>query len=185
MKAKRTSVTPTLEAQIIALREAGYTNLAIAKRLSIGLRTVQRHLASAGVKKGSLKSELIDQAREEALSLLKSDPAIKQAIAQLLLDDIAHVSHLRDVLVQASEHLVATDAKSAAVVMRGAAAYSVAIKNTSDTLQKHFSKHNQSEMQYMPELVVREITAEEAMAMTQRGMIDDNDFDVPPTLDDD
>lgn len=178
MKAKRISVTPTLEAQIIALREAGYTNLAISKKLGVGLRTVQRHLAAAGIKKGSLKSELIDQAREEALTLLRSDPAIKQAISQLLLDDIAHASHLRDIMVQASEHLIATDAKSAALVMRGAAAYSVAIKNTSDTLQKHFNKHSQDDMEVMPELVVREISAEEAIAMTQRGMVEDkNDID--------
>lgn len=174
MKAKRTSVTPTLEAQIIALREAGYTNLAISKRLGVGLRTVQRHLASAGVKKGSLKSELIEQAREEAMALLRSDPAIKQAISQLLLDDIAHVAHLRDIVIEASEHLQATDAKSAALVMRGAAAYSVVVKNTSDTLQKHFGKYSQPEAQELPELIVREITAEEAMQMTQRGMVEDS-----------
>lgn len=187
-KAKRTSVTPSFEAQIIALREAGYTNLAIAKRLGLGLRTVQRHLASAGIKKGGLKSELIDQARDEALSLLRSDPAIKQAISELLLDDIAHVSHLRDVMVQASEHLIATDAKSASIVMRATAAYSVALKNTSDTLQKHFSKHSQSGMQEMPELIVREITAEEAMQMTQRGMVEDecdanDELSIPSGLD--
>lgn len=176
MAIKRTTVTPTLEAQIIALREAGYTNLAISKRLGVGFRTVQRYLASAGVKKGSLKSELIEQAREEALSLLRSDPIIKQAIVQLLIDDLAHVSHVREMLVDASEHLKASDVKTAALVMRGAAAYSTAIKNTSDVLQKHLNKHNQPEMHDLPELVVREITAAEALAMTERGLMKDSDI---------
>ena len=174
MKAKRITVTPTLQAQIIALREAGYTNLAIAKRLSVGIRTVQRHLASAGVKKGSLKSELIEQAREEALSLLKSDPAIKQAISQLLLDDIAHVSHIREIMVEATEYLQATDAKSAALVMRGAAAYSVAVKNTSDTLQKHFSKHSQPEMHDLPTLIVQELTVEQIKEMSKQNFVADD-----------
>lgn len=171
MKAKRTTVTPTLEAQIVAFREAGYTNLAIGKRLGIGVRTVQRYLASAGVKKGSLKSELIDLAREEALTLLRSDPAIKQAIAQLLIDDIAHVSHIREILVEASDHLKATDVQSAAQVMRGAAAYSTALKNTSDTLQKHFGKDNQTEALELPELTVQELTADQVEELRTRHLM--------------
>jgi predicted transcriptional regulator len=182
MTTKRTSVTPTLQAQIIALREAGYTNLAISKRLGMGVRTVQRHLASAGVKKGSLKNELIEQARDEALNLLRSDPAIKQAIAQLLLDDLAHVSHLRELMVDASEHLKATDAKSAALVMRGAAAYSTAIKNTSDVLQKHLSKRDQPDIQDLPELIVQELTAEQIERMREDNFVrDDNDIEDDPT----
>lgn len=178
MVTRRTTVTPTLEAQIIALREAGYTNLAISKRLGVGVRTVQRHLASAGVKKGSLKSELIEQAREEALSLLRSDPVIKQAIAQLIIDDLAHVSHIRETIVEASEHLKATDVKSAALVMRGAAAYSTALKNTSDVLQKHLSKHKQPEMQDLPTLVVQELTAEQIEHMRESNFVrDGNDID--------
>ena len=82
---------------------------------------------------------------EEALMLLRSDPAIKQAGAQLFIDDIAHVNHIREILVEASEHLQARDVKSAAQVMRGAAAYSAALKNTSDMLQKHFGRSQQSE----------------------------------------
>lgn len=184
MTTKRTSVTPTLQAQIIALREAGYTNLAISKRLGISVRTVQRHLASAGVKKGSLKSELIEQARDEALNLLKSDPAIKQAIAQLLIDDLAHVSHVRELLVEASEHLKATDVKTAALVMRGAAAYSTAIKNTSDVLQKHLSKRDQPDIQDLPELVVQELTAEQIERMREDNFVkDDNDIEEQSNLD--
>ncbi|AKR44002.1 hypothetical protein [Methylophilus sp. TWE2] len=174
MKAKRTTVTPTLEAQIVAFREAGYTNLAIAKRLGLGVRTVQRHLAISGVKKGSLKSELIDVAREEALLLLRSDPAIKQAIAQLLIDDIAHVSHVREILVEASEHLRATDVNSAAQVMRGAAAYSTALKNTSDILQKHFARDNQTEVIDLPELTVQELTADQVEDLRTRHLAASN-----------
>lgn len=174
MATKRTTVTPTLQAQIIAFREAGYTNLAIAKRLGIGIRTVQRHLASSGVKKGGLKSELIEQAREEALSLLRSDPAIKQAISQLLLDDIAHVSHIRDIMVEASEHIQATDTKSAAVVMRAAAAYSVAVKNTSDILQKHFGRYSQSEAHDLPTLIVQELTVEQIKEMSKQNFVTDD-----------
>ena len=190
MTPKRTSVTPTLQAQIIALREAGYTNLAISKRLGIGVRTVQRHLTSAGVKKGSLKNELIEQAREEALSLLRSDPAIKQAIAQLLIDDLAHVSHVRELMVEASEHLKATDVKTAALVLRGAAAYSTAIKNTSDVLQKHLSKHDHSDIQDLPTLIVQELTAEQIERMREENFVRDgnnidDDSSSPPVLYDD
>lgn len=190
MATKRTTVTPTLQAQIIALREAGYTNLAIAKRLGVGVRTVHRHLASTGVKKGSLKSELIEQARAEALVLLRGDEATKHAIAQLLIDDLAHVSHLREIMVEASEHLKATDVRTSALVMRGAAAYSTALKNTSDVLQKHLSKHNHPDIQDLPTLVVQELTLEQIEEMREQNFVkDDNDIDddsnSPPGLYDD
>lgn len=163
MKPKRVTISPEIEARIVALREAGYTNIAIAKHLRIGVRTVQRHLARLSVKKGIIKDALIDQAREDALLILRSDPLIRETLAKLIIDDLAHVAHIREIIVEASEFLQATDVRSAALVMRGAAAYSTALKNTSEILQKHFEKSTSDNSDSVPELVIKELTADQLM----------------------
>jgi hypothetical protein len=56
-------------------------------------------------------------------------------------------------------------------VLRGAAAYSTAVKNTSDTIRKSLGFNNvEEEAEELPELIIREITAEEAKAITLSGM---------------
>lgn len=160
---KKTATTPEKVADIIALREAGYTALSIAQRLGVSIRTVQRHIAAHGAKKGALKATVIQQAREELLRAVTSNETIKEEAAKLIHDDLAHAHHLRELLIGASEHLHATSLKEAALVMRAAAAYSTAIKNTSDTI-RHTLRIDQTvedAEEEMPELLIRELTEAE------------------------
>lgn len=102
---KKTETTPIQIADAITLRQAGYSHLAIAQRLNLSIRTVQRHLTSYGVIKSSLKGELINKARLDMISLICSTPAIREEAAKLVLDDIAHSNHIREIMIEASEHL--------------------------------------------------------------------------------
>ena len=85
-----------------------------------------------------------------------------------MADDLAHARLLRQRMADASEHLVATNLEEAALLMRAAAAYSTALKNTSDTLRHSMRTEKALEAHdavNLPELVVREITNEEAIKM--------------------
>lgn len=154
--------TPKQIAEMIALREAGYTELAISQKIGLSLRTVQRHLQAHGTKKGALKAEVIDQARDDLLKLVTSDETIRTEAAKLINDDLAHSHHIRAIMIEASEQLKATTIKEAALVMRAMAAYSTALKNTSDTI-RHVLRADkmQDDVIDLPEIVVRELTAEE------------------------
>lgn len=166
--------TPAQVANAIALREAGYSHIAIAQKLEISLRTVQRHLSTHGAIKGRLKYEVIDRAKAEMIALVTSSPIIREEAAKLVLDDIAHSNHLRNIILEASEHLKATDVKEAALVMRAAAAYSAALKNTSDTVRHSLGSDKAiDEVEDYPELIVKELSAEQAMKMSASNLLSD------------
>ncbi len=175
MKRQR-ETTPAQVTNAIILREAGYSHIAIAQKPNLSVRTVQRHLSKHKSVKGSLKAEVIEKAKTEMINLVTSSPTIQEEAAKLVLDDIAHSNHLRNVILEASEHLKATDAKKkAALVMRAAAAYSTALKNTSDTIRHSLDVGEAKDgVEEMPELTVRLITEEEAKAMTLSHMVDDD-----------
>ena len=142
------------------MREVGYTVLSISQELGISVRTLNRHFADYGAKKGTVKNTLLDAARDDLMKRVLSDDAIREEAARLINDDLAHARHLRTLLADASEQLVASSLKDAVLVMRAAAAYSTAIKNTSDVLRhslriEHLLDETGKEL---PELIVRELS---------------------------
>lgn len=73
-------------------------------------------------------------------------------------------------MANAAEHLTATNLEEAALLMRAAAAYSTALKNTSDTLRHSMGTGRALktvEAESLPELVVQEISGTEALRMTE------------------
>lgn len=94
---------------------------------------------------------------------------IREEAAKLINDDLAHAAHLRSIIVSASEHLQATSLKEAVLVMRAAAAYSTAIKNSSDTLRHtlRIDRMIEDSAIELPELVIRELTPEEIAKLRQ------------------
>jgi hypothetical protein len=153
---------PNVVSEALALREAGYTALAISQRLGMSIRTLQCHFASAGTRKGALKAEVLQRAKDELMALVTSDETIKNEAARLVADDLAHSMHLRDVILAASEQMKATNLEEAALVMRAAAAYSTAIKNTSDIIRRSLRVEQLDEIgNELPELVVSELTQAE------------------------
>jgi AraC-like DNA-binding protein len=165
------TATPAEISEALALREAGYTALSISQRLGISVRSLQRHFADHGTKKGCIKKEVLENARTDLLKRVTSDEAIKEEAARLINDDLAHAQHLRELMINATEHLQATSLKEAVLVMRAAAAYSTAIKNTSDMMRHtlRIEKSIDDTEKDLPELLVKELTSEEIEAMRKAG----------------
>ena len=130
---------------------------------------MQRHFAEHGTKKGGIKQEVLDLARTELLNRVTSDDTIREEAARLINDDLAHARHLRSILVSASEQLEATTLKDAVLVMRAAAAYSVAIKNSSDVLRQtlRIDRAMDDADADLPELLVRELSQEDIIKMRE------------------
>lgn len=161
------AASPAQITEALALREAGYTVLSISQRLGISVRSLQRHFAEHGVKKGSIKEEVLATARADLLKRVTSDEVIKEEAAKLINDDLAHAMHLRELMINATEHLQATSLKEAVLVMRAAAAYSTAIKNTSDMMRHSLRLEktiDETDLE-LPELVVKELSNEEIVKL--------------------
>jgi hypothetical protein len=165
----RKTTTPKEITEILTLREAGYTVLAISQKLNISTRTIDRHLATHGAKKGSLKQEVIENARTELFKLITSNTAIREEAAKLIADDIAHSKHIRAIVIEASEFLKATSLPDAVLVMRGAAAYATVFKATSDTIRHALGVDRLiDESDELPELMVSEMTAKDVEKMREQ-----------------
>ena len=172
----RRATTPKEITEILTLREVGYTTIAIAERLKLSLSTVNRHLSTHGVKKGSLQQDAIDKARSELLELVSSDTAIRDAAAKEIVDTLAHSSHIRAIMLEASEQLKNPATLSeAALVMRAAAAYSTAIKNTSDTIRHALGtdKVTDGSNRELPELTITELTADDVKQLREKQLAED------------
>lgn len=172
---KRKTATPAEIVEALALREAGYTALSISQRLGISVRSLQRHFADHGTKKGAIKEEVLATARADLLKRVTSDDAVREEAAKLINDDLAHARHLREIMIDATEHLQATSLKDAVLVMRAAAAYSTAIKNTSDVLRQtlRIDRVVEDDGSELPELIIRELTNEEIKKMREDGLDED------------
>lgn len=159
----RRKAKPDQISKAIAMREAGYTVLSISQELGISVRTLNRHFAEYGAKKGAVKNILLDAARDDLMKRVLSDDAIREEAARLINDDLAHARHLRSLLADASEQLVASSLKDAVLVMRAAAAYSTAIKNTSDVLRHslRIERSLDDTGKELPELVISELSDDE------------------------
>lgn len=169
-------VAPDVLAEALALREVGYTTLAISQRLGISVRTLHRHFASTGTKKGRVKDDLLQQAKEGLLAHITSNEAIKQEAARLIVDDLAHARHLRELMLEASELMKATSLREAALVMRAAAAYSTALKNTSDVIRHGLPVEKAVDSaDDLPELVVTELTKEDIAVLRRERIADEVD----------
>lgn len=169
------TTTPKEVIEVLALREAGYTVLAISQKLNISVRTIYRHLAKYGTKKGSLKQEAIDKARGELLSLISSDVVIREQAAKLISDDLAHANHLRAIIIEASEQLKATTIQEAMFVMRAAAAYSTALKNTSDMVRHGLALDRaRVDPTDVPDLVVTELTKEQIEKIKSAALVEED-----------
>lgn len=176
----KTHATPEEIGEALALREAGFTALAISQRLNISVRTLQRHFATAGTRKGAAKAEVLQRAKDCLMARITSDEAIKEEAARLVADDLAHSLHLREVILAASEQMKATNLVEAALVMRAAAAYSTVMTNTSDIIRQSLRLEQRDDTSDdLPELVVSELTQAEVEHMRRK---EDEDDEAPTPL---
>jgi hypothetical protein len=161
------SINPSQTAEALVLREAGYSVTAIAERTGVGIRSLQRLFQRHGVRKGSIKAEMVEQARKQLMDAVTSE-AIKVEAARIVQDDLAQVRALRTRLALAAEQLTATNLVEAAVVMRAGAAWATALKCSTDMLRHtlRFDKKLEAEEEaVLPDLIVTVIDAADARAM--------------------
>jgi lambda repressor-like predicted transcriptional regulator len=183
------SLTPEQISEAATLRAAGYTLTAISVRLGISVSSLQRAFRRHPVKKATLLPSAIEHASQDLTERLMQDDRIKEEVARLLVDDLAHTSLLRDKAAATIEALNPSDTASAALTMRALVGYSTLLKNTSDTLRNSLGVserriHQQTALAELPELTVTEMTAAEITAI-QRGQASEPDRAVEPLGDDD
>lgn len=97
--------SPDLEAQVVVLREAGYTAPAIAAQLGLSLSTTKRICKRRGVVVGASTGELIDQARKQMLDAAFELDAVQQQAAALVVEDLALSSLIRQKMIEQLEQI--------------------------------------------------------------------------------
>lgn len=159
--------TPDQAAQVVVLREAGYTLPAIASRLDISLSTTQRLLRKHPTIAGAATKAVITKAREELLHKAFALEEIQLIAATLVHDDLALCRLIRDKLGQALESLDLTSA-NAPLACRALAASATTLKLTQEVGRRALplEKLNQAlEVDELPELVIRVMTEDDVGAM--------------------
>ncbi|MEW8192093.1 MAG: helix-turn-helix domain-containing protein [Candidatus Thiodiazotropha sp.] len=128
--------TPTQKAEIISLRLAGYSLSTIAEHCGVSISTVKR--AVKGIKKGTIKQELVDQAKKDLLTNLKDD-TVKTQLSALIADDISLSHRIRTSIAATLEQIekqTPSDAREAAQIMRSLTSAATALKTTGDALRQ-------------------------------------------------
>lgn len=124
--------TPDQSAQVVILREAGFTLPTIAGRLEISISTVQRIIKTNGAVAGASMQALIDRAREEMLNIAFALESVQQTAASLVLDDLALSRQIRLRLASAVEALDPSNP----VAFRSLAASATTLKLTQDVARR-------------------------------------------------
>lgn len=162
------SVSPEKIAEAVTLRAAGYTVTAIADRLGVSVRTLHRMFDHHKAKKGEATNELIQTAKRNLMESV-SNEHIKVQAALMVADDLAHVRLLRSRMADSIEHLQANNLQEVALLARACAAFSVAIKNTSDTLRRSLGTEKAleaAEAEDLPVLLLSEVSPQDALRTT-------------------
>ena len=167
------SPSPEQIIEAVTLRAAGHTIASISDRTGISVRTLSRVFERHAAKKGEINAELVEAAKRDLIQTVTSNDWIKEETARLVADDLAHARLLRQRMADATGMLVANDLEEAALLMRAAAAYSTALKNTSE-LFRHTIRIERvldaEEVENLPELIVLQISDEDALAMQKAQM---------------
>jgi lambda repressor-like predicted transcriptional regulator len=161
-------LTPAKEIEATTLREAGFTLTAIAERVDVSVSSLQRLFKRRSTAKGIVSAEAVDSARQNLLSSLTSNERIKEEVARIISDDMAHSRMIREKAAVAMEAMNPSDTAEAALAMRALVAYSTLIKNTSDTLRNDLRMSGasiESMADDLPDLVIREMTKEDIEAV--------------------
>jgi hypothetical protein len=112
--------------------------------------------------------------------------SIRDEAARLVQDDLAHARHLRDLLVDASTVMKAETLKDAVLVYRAAAAYSTALKNTSDMLRHslRIDRLDDTDDEELPTLVVKVLTDDDVARIRESQRAGTDNLDVIDDADD-
>jgi len=160
-------VTPkkTLEEAVI-LREGGYSLTAIADKLNTSVSTLSRHFKRYSIGKGSLSDDAVAKAKQQLLNDAGFIDSLKHQIAASITDDLAHVKQLREASALLLEELMTDKSLPAHYKARGVTALTTGIRLTQEVARRALQVDKlEVEAQDLPELIVRELTAEDVKSM--------------------
>ena len=182
---------PDSEAQIVALREVGYSVPAIAEHTGASQSTIKRILKRHGARKGALTAEAMEGARRELHGAL-TDDATKREVARAVLDDLALSRQIREQVAerlgQLSSLPPASDPKETGAIMRALAAAATVLKLSSDVQRLTLTQRNDHSAggEDLPELQIKELTAAEIVELRDKPPAQDLLLSAPePDADDD
>lgn len=164
---------PATEAQIVALREVGYSVPAIAEHTGASQSTIKRILKRHGARKGAITDEAIEGARQELHGAL-TDDAIRSEVARAVLDDLALSRQIREQVADRLEQLnalpPAADPKETGAIMRALAAAATVLKLSSDVQRHTLTQRNEHSagVEELPELQITELTAEQIVELRDK-----------------
>lgn len=130
-----TAIAPDVQAQVVALREAGYTLTSIATRLDIGISSVQRIIKKHGAVAGAATQEMIARARDEMIAAAYSLEAVREKAASLVHDDLDLAQRIRQKAAEVLDTIEVT-ADSAMLSARAVVAVATTLKLTQDVQRR-------------------------------------------------
>ncbi|NHN79692.1 hypothetical protein HA520_20855 [Azotobacter chroococcum] len=150
------------------MKEAGWTEPAIAQKLDISISTIRRITKKHGVKTGAAQAALVQQAREQLLDNAFLLDRAQEIAASMVNDDFALAQQIRQ---KVSEAIESIDPTAGPLALRGLAAAATALKLTQDVCRRALPLERLNEalhVEEMPELVIRVMTAEDVKELRER-----------------
>ena len=155
-----TAIAPDAQAQVVALREAGYTLTSIATRLNIGISSVQRIIKKHGAVAGASTAEMIARARDEMIAAAYSLEAVREKAASLVHDDLDLAQRTRQKAAEVLDAIEVT-ADSAMQSARAVVAVATTLKLTQDVQRRALpldKLERADSVEELPEIHIRIMT---------------------------
>lgn len=156
--------TPKEIKRAIALREAGYSLSAIARKTGISIATLSRHFKAHSATKGGLSTSAVEKAKTELLSDSGFIGDLKEQIATSIVDDLSQSQSIREAIALSLDQITNDTDELASVKARALSALATAVKITQETQRKalNVEEYNRTrDLDTLPELVIRRMTDEE------------------------
>lgn len=161
---------PSIEAQAVILREAGYTAPAIAARLDLSISTTKRILKRRGAIAGAATEALITKARQEMLDSVFELGTVQETFASLVLEDLALSRMIRE-KTTATLELIDPSTCTPYQSLRAIVAAATATKLTQDVARRALPLERLDEathVEQLSELRIRIMTDEDVKEMREQ-----------------
>lgn len=164
------AIAPDVQAQAVALREAGYSLASIATRLHIGISSVQRIIKRHGAVAGAATEEIITRARDEMIATAYGLESVRQIAAGLFHDDLDLAQRIRHKAVEILEAIEVTR-DSAVQDARAIAACATALRLTQDVQRRAIpidKLERADSVEELPEIQIRIMTDDDVRELREQ-----------------
>lgn len=152
---------PTIEAQAAVAIAAGWPLTAVAEQTGISISTLKRIKGRTGVRPGSLREDLIAEARQGLRDALTADFAAIEA-ARLVRTQVALCDSIQSRAAELLAHITIDEDSDPLRLARTLSALSNAAKLSADSLRQVLTlAASPEQVEQLPELVVREYSLSE------------------------